>query len=249
MICTPRCSLRQKAPPTNKGDAYMSEYYLTDGNGTYIKRNEFSGKISEVRNFSIASSWPSYSKALQMKKNCLNKKQRARFIVKEFVNGVISDETTVEHPQKVAENNANETPVSSPKSTGFDAIMDIVKEPVTDDYVDEAQNILSAFASYIDRMRGEKEALAAEHSKVEREIVDLQHYIEFHELNAYQGWLVFKALQQRLRKRRSIKNSIQTISNIETCNIDTGEIKRAASSVGGLKGRAYTPRELSSIFQ
>lgn len=228
---------------------HMPEYIITNGNGSYIKHNEFSGKFSEVRNLALATSWPTHSRANNIWKNALTKKQKAQFYVKECVNGLeLSAEDPVPSDNEGAES-ADESGISFTNDLHIDAIKQLCQESVADSCVDELENLLTLFATFVDKKLSQKDALTIEHSQVEKEIVDIEHYIEFHNLNAYQGWLVFKLFQQRLRKRRAIKDSIQAISNLETCNIDTEALRRAAMRTHRLKDRRYEPRALPELFE
>ena len=49
-----------------------------------------------------------------------------------------------------------------------------------------------------------KEMLTLKLSDIDKEIVDIQHYIEFGKFNCYQGWMCFKMLQNALQQRRKI---------------------------------------------
>lgn len=59
-----------------------------------------------------------------------------------------------------------------------------------------------------------KEELCEELSFVDRELSDINHYIEFCNLNAAQGWKAYKMIKERRIKRRSIKNEIQILNII-----------------------------------
>lgn len=59
-----------------------------------------------------------------------------------------------------------------------------------------------------------KEELCEELSFIDRELSDINHYIEFCNLNAAQGWKAYKMIKERRIKRRSIKNEIQILNII-----------------------------------
>lgn len=213
----------------------MSVYVITNGADRYLKRNEFSGKTSEVDNLSLATSWDTYGRASGFLKKYKPKRPGTTWSVLEIpYSQCVAAQSTSEQPQQ--DKTMRVMSVADIKEAG--------QVPVQKSCVRESTDVLSTFASFVDDKRKQKDELARQHSVVEREILDIQHYIEFHDLNAYQGWLVFKLLQQKLRTRRSLKDSIQAIGYIESCPIDTQQIKNAASSINGLSGRKYTPREL-----
>lgn len=85
-------------------------------------------------------------------------------------------------------------------------------------------------------------------SKVDRELSDIAHYIEFNNLNAAQGYKAYKMEHERRTIRRSIKNEIQVLDIILDKKISetvTDEINKA---VAGMDRRSYEPRELSELF-
>ena len=93
-----------------------------------------------------------------------------------------------------------------------------------------------------------KQELIAEQQRVDLEIVDIQHYIELGNFNAYNGWLASKMLQNKLRQRRKIKDELLIINSIGSTQINAASIENLHKSVNGLNTRKYTPRVLSELF-
>ena len=211
----------------------MSEYILEDGNGNYIKQNEFTKKYSTTSSIDIATRYPTYAKAKGVLKGSLPGKMKRTFHVKELV-------------QKSCENDKNDPDIQF--GAHIDAVKKLGSEELGESSAEYISNTLKSFAEFIDRKRDVLNSLSDEHGKVEREIIDIEHYIEFNDLNAYQGWLAFKLLQQRLRKRRMIKNDISAIGYMEVGGVNTGELRNAASRIDGLENRRYSPRELTELF-
>lgn len=85
-------------------------------------------------------------------------------------------------------------------------------------------------------------------SKVDQELSDVNHYIEFCNLNAAQGYKAYKMIKDRRIKRRSIKNELQVVDIILSKKISetaTDEIKKA---IAGMDQRTYEPRVLNELF-
>ena len=85
-------------------------------------------------------------------------------------------------------------------------------------------------------------------SKVDQELSDVNHYIEFCNLNAAQGYKAYKMIKDRRIKRRSIKNELQVVDIILSKKISetaTDEIKKA---IDGMDQRTYEPRVLNELF-
>lgn len=81
-------------------------------------------------------------------------------------------------------------------------------------------------------------------SDIDQEISDLEHYIEFNQLNACDAYKAYYMLHENLQKRRKIKDSIIAAQTLyESCDIDT-----LSSCNDHLHNRTYTPRKLTSLF-
>jgi len=85
-------------------------------------------------------------------------------------------------------------------------------------------------------------------SNVDKEICDLNHYIEFNQLDLYRAWNAFSMLQERLRKRRRIKDGLYVVSNTAGDDIDADTIAGLVDRCAHNKGRKYTPRVLKELF-
>ena len=86
-------------------------------------------------------------------------------------------------------------------------------------------------------------------SKVDREVTDIQHYIEFNRLNAADGYKAFKMLQDKLLERRVIKKDLskfQMLSSASVTDIFDGTLDKKISE---LDHRTYTPRVLTELFE
>lgn len=93
-----------------------------------------------------------------------------------------------------------------------------------------------------------KDELVQQLSKVDQELSDVNHYIEFCNLNAAQGYKVYKMIKDRRIKRRSIKNELQVVDIIlskKICETATDEIQKA---IAGIDQRTYEPRVLNELF-
>lgn len=93
-----------------------------------------------------------------------------------------------------------------------------------------------------------KDELVQQLSKVDQELSDVNHYIEFYNLNAAQGYKAYKMIKDRRIKRRSIKNELQVVDIIlskKICETATDEIQKA---IAGMDQRTYEPRVLNELF-
>ena len=93
-----------------------------------------------------------------------------------------------------------------------------------------------------------KDDLLSQLSKVDQELSDIDHYIEFVNLNAAQGYKAYKMIKDRRIIRRSIKNELEVLNIILGKKISetvTDEIQKAIS---GMDKRTYEPRVLNELF-
>ena len=67
--------------------------------------------------------------------------------------------------------------------------------------------------------------------------------------NAYQGWLAFNMLKNRLKRRRKIKDELYIVSQLGECKINSAMIEEIKSSMSTLDGRIYRPRKLKELFE
>ena len=86
-------------------------------------------------------------------------------------------------------------------------------------------------------------------SKIDQEITDIHHYIEFNKLNAAEGYKAFKLLQDKLLERRVIKDDMskfQMLSTTKVADIFNGTFDK---NIEALSNRTYTPRILKELFE
>jgi hypothetical protein len=82
--------------------------------------------------------------------------------------------------------------------------------------------------------------VADELRRVDRELSDLEHYMEFTDLDIRRGFKAYKTLQNLRQTRRELKRKSKLAKEINSQNIDPNIIK---SIIGYLKNVSYKPRE------
>ena len=93
-----------------------------------------------------------------------------------------------------------------------------------------------------------KEELTNQLSQVDKELSDINHYIEFVNLNAAQGYKAYKMIKERRIKRRSIKNELEILSIILGKKISDSVTDEIQTAVSGMDGRRYEPRVMNELF-
>lgn len=213
----------------------MTYYVITDGHGTYIRKDSFSRKYVPVRNEVCAEKFDQRSKAANILKNALGKNIRNGYKIEErFVVGHI-DETE-----------SKCLPVTCDKNK---VVKELANEPIPDDQIEKWTSGVENIVEFITDAEKRKEVLTSQLSEVDKEITDIHHYIEFGRFNAYQGWLAFNMLRQRLKKRRRIKDELRIIVEIGECKITSDMMIDINNAINRLSNKRYVPRVLTQLFE
>lgn len=163
----------------------MIFYVITDGHGSYIRKDEFSGKYVPVRNASFAERFEQRCKAANVLKNAIGKNIRSKYKVVD-----IEEETAPVRPT-VREVNS--------KSNKDQVVKTIASEKPAESQTKKWVSGAETLTEFVMDAEKRKEELVGLLSEVDKEISDINHYIEFGKFNAYQGWLAFTMLlSQRL---------------------------------------------------
>lgn len=98
-------------------------------------------------------------------------------------------------------------------------------------------------------LKSRRACMNSELSKVDKEITDIEHYIEFCQLSACQGYKAAKMMKDCLIRRRAVKDEMETINRILIMNvgfIGNGKGRKILSKV---QNKQYTPRILKELFE
>lgn len=212
----------------------MIFYVITDGHGSYIRKDEFSGKYVPVRNASFAERFEQRCKAANVLKNAIGKNIRSKYKVVDI------EEETVPISPTVREVNSSNNKDQVVKTIASEE----PAESQTEKWVSGAETL----TEFVMDAEKRKEELVGLLSEVDKEISDINHYIEFGKFNAYQGWLAFTMLQNRLRKRRKIKDELSVINQLGECKITSDMMIDIKNAIAELGNRKYAPRVLTQLF-
>lgn len=202
----------------------MVTYVLSDGAGRYIRRDNGTGKYVPVSGEKYALQFSSADNALKILNNSIPKTIRGSF----EVIGIQSKEVKTTKDMNVVKNIINKTIVDDEISSWLSKV---------DSFVALAESVETRINELVDLL-----------STTDKEICDIQHFIEFGKLNAYQGWLATSMFQNRLRQRRKYKNELAALNLIKSCKIEVKSIEDLHKAVDGLEERKYSPRVLQELF-
>lgn len=226
-----------------RGEINLSiRYVIADSGGRYIMKNA-ANQYVPVYDVEFAEKYDTLTKAKNILNSCVNRSMRKLFSVKEIEIRDDSAECTKKHEQ------GSETPSISVKITyrpKQDQLRRLAAQEVgEEDFSFSKNNILNALGN-VESVRERKAALQEQHSVIEKEIIDIEHYIELSEgVNAYQGWLAYMTLRKRLKLRRQVKDELMVLSDVE--DVMNG-LRKTVSKLNGLGGRKYEPRILTELF-
>ncbi len=91
--------------------------------------------------------------------------------------------------------------------------------------------------------------LNSELSKVDKEISDLEHYIELYSLNICQFYKVYEMMKDCLIRRREVKNEIYTLNRISVMNVGYVANGKGRNCLNNVKDKQYHPRVLNELFE
>ena len=78
--------------------------------------------------------------------------------------------------------------------------------------------------------------------------VDIEHAAEFYNLNASQGYKLYKLLHDSRIKRRELKDELEKINLSLGTSIRSANMENLERSIIGLEHRQYTPRINKELF-
>lgn len=143
------------------------------------------------------------------------------------------------------------------KSVAMQMVCSEVKEdtkPVVQDTppeVGSSKYIVSVLSDAVAKLNCRHLALSDELSKFDRQITDVEHYIEFNagKLNACDGYKAYKLLQDVLVERRKIKDELQILQVVKDRMALSDDIENIHERVKELESRKYEPREFKHLFK
>lgn len=127
-------------------------------------------------------------------------------------------------------------------------------QPVTkplEEYQGLTDNILEKmmdWENYLIKLQEYMTTINDQLSLVDMEISDIRHYAEEFDLNMYQGWKLYKMLQDACRRRRKIKDEMIKIDYILNSNFVDCTNKAISNYIKSLGNRKYRPRILKELF-
>lgn len=250
---------------------------LTNGK-YYIARDE-AGKIVKVRNKSEAQEFRSVKRAVDAKKKCCGKtkgyyvfdtaldklrRKEPQYVLTDGNNYIGYDHVTGKNIVinnynysvklkytkilNILKNLSEELSISDWKIVSVAEIEEDLSS-VEDLDIEQLLESESVFDIGFITLSKRKIYLMLEFSKVEREVTDIYHAMEFHNYNVCNGFKIYKLLQERLHRRRKIKDEMQKIDYIFSGICEEIPAEQIIDKIHGMDHRQYQPRVLTELFE
>lgn len=194
-------------------------YVLTDSQGTYIRKD--GNRYVPVKSAKSALVWDDAKKAEKVLRNQLSGKIKTHYKVASVDEIVVNTNSDVVHTE---------------------AELSKVK-------VQKWSDRINSVATLFNDAKARYDELSYELSTVDKKVTDIQHYIEFNNLNACEGWKCCNLLQQLLRQRRVIKDERDIVKKIVDANTSNSQFEALQQNVSTYTPRVYTPRVMVDLFK
>lgn len=207
----------------------MALYVITDGNKNYIRR-DIDGKYVAARSRALADEFLEKWKAEKVLKNNLTPKKRKLYrVVEEDVGFTVVKKPEQDQAEKPKEERKPEQLILSPQIEELRKKIEGVKK-----FIDDAENRRSELSDLL--------------SNTDKEITDIQHYIEFSDNNGEDIESTYNMLKTRLKNRRQIKNELSVLRQLAECKMDASMFGDLLTVISDLDNKTYVPRVLTSLF-
>lgn len=200
----------------------MSQYIITDGT-RFIYKNR-SGKFVPVASEAMADIFTK-KQAEGIYKNSLSKALKTIFYVKKY-------DITPNNVKQVSQHD----------------LLNNTEKVMVSDNIQIWLNKIDDMNGLVEEAKKRKEILEKQLHALEDEKNDIEHYIEFQNLNAAQGYKASKELKICRIKRRSVKNELMVINIILDQKMKELVISEIYQRIKGLDNRTYSPRIRTDLF-
>lgn len=107
---------------------------------------------------------------------------------------------------------------------------------------------ISGFQKFLELTTRQRSVLEEGIKRVEAEIMDIEHAIEFSNCDVVRGYRWYKMLQEARQRRRTYKDAIMRIDILLEFNPANIADANIVPRIKGMANRAYAPRALPHLF-
>lgn len=121
-----------------------------------------------------------------------------------------------------------------------------MKDNTTIDY--QSERLICEIRGMLDELERRKALLLDEQSKVDLEKTDIEHYIEFGNFSASEGYKAVMILKDCLERRRAIKDECNMVRSVADMLGSRIKSERIDNIIRRTDGRSYHPRIRKDLF-
>lgn len=122
----------------------------------------------------------------------------------------------------------------------------IPARPIELDY--DISEKVKEISTLVKQLESRRLYLIEEIHNIELDIVDIEHAAEFYNLNAAQGYKIYKMLHDDRINRRKLKQELKSIELFLGTTLKSNNIDNLERSIEGLNNLKYTPRVNKELF-
>ena len=231
----------------------MIGYMITDSDGHYIRRDQGTNRYVPIAGQRRGDVWPEKKKANNIF-SCLPRELRSRYHVIQVdvdnMPAVQSDqnaETESQSTAHVAYELVEREPETQSCTELIAELEKVCENPLRnfEKWKDRVQDVVS----FIDDANARMNELRNELTNSDRAISDLLHYMEFNQLNAYQGYIAYRKAHEELLRRREIKNETKVMHAILQYAPASSDFAHVLKAINNMDTQRYKPRVLNDLFK
>ena len=200
----------------------MIKMFVVTNGTNYLKTNtKLTTKINEAKKF------PNYTLAEKSKAGMKRTfKKMGVWSIQEFIEPVQREDNDI-YDRDVYYNKDKITTIMSVDTT-------MNKSFALAENISEAYKKMLSYKSLLETTIADKE----------KETQDILHFIEFYDLDAYNGYMVYKTLQDIRIERRNAKNELERVNTFLKYGMDSADM-----TISNTEKKSYTPRILFDLFR
>jgi len=239
----------------------MTGYMISNGNGMFIRLDKESNKYVPIRGREYGTIWTDLQKATNIC-NTLPSAIRRTYSV-EGVPISIQDHSEKLVEKKCCPTTPARVPVQAEKEEKTAEVTEKGKEDEVAQCIaaiekmssesirrfDGWQTKIEDVLGFIREVDDRTDQLILERSHIDKKLTDLQHYIEFNNLDAYRGYLAYKKMNGVLQERRKVKDELYVMQAIKKYVPDYTDFAGVLRAISDMDKRQYSPRVLSELFE
>lgn len=112
----------------------------------------------------------------------------------------------------------------------------------------QSEKLIYELRGMLDELEKRKTLLLSEQSKIDLEKTDIEHYIEFGNFSASEGYKAVMILKECLERRRAIKDECNMVRSVADMLGSRIKPERIDNIIKRTDGRSYHPRIRKELF-